>query len=88
MTGLFIGIYSIYLITVGVQGNAGALLSEVKTDGRGYIPWLFAIIAIALLAQNETTAKIVKPFVTLLVLNFILLNFKQIEAQVKSIYNM
>lgn len=88
MTGLFIGVYALYLIVVGVEGNASALLSSLQKDMHGYLPWLFAIIMIALLAQNETTEKMVKPFIALLILNFVLRNAKKIESQIKEIYSM
>lgn len=88
MTGLFIGLYAIYLIAVGVQGNGATLFSNLKTDMPGYVPWLLAIIAIAIMAQSETLEKLVKPFIVLLILTFVLKNFPTIKTQISSIYNL
>lgn len=88
MTGLFTGLYALYLVVVGLQGNASKLISELKTDASGYIPWLLAIVAIAIMAQSESLQKVIKPFIVLLILTFVLRNFATIESQIKAIYNL
>lgn len=88
MTSLFVGLYGLYLLIVGSRGNVNALMNKLGADGRGYIPWLFAIIMIALLNESEVTAPLVKPFVFLLILTFVLRNFGTIETQVSEIYNL
>lgn len=88
MTSLFIGLYGVYLLLVGVRGNSGELLDATNRDLPGYIPWLFSIIAIAVLSENETTKGLVRPFIVLLILNFALMNWDTIESEVKKIYNM
>jgi len=87
MTSLFIGLYGLYLIMVGVQGNASTLISEVESDAPQFLPWLLAIVALAFLNEFESTKKFVKPFAALIVLNFFLKNFGTIKQQVSSIYN-
>lgn len=86
MTSLFLGLYGIYLIAVGAQGNAATLAQMLGEDSPRYVPWLLAIIAIAVLSQYETTEKLVKPFILLLVLNFVLMNFDTIRSEISKIY--
>lgn len=88
MTSLFVGLYGVYLLIVGARGNVSQLMANLGQDGPGYIPWLFAIIMIALLNESEVTAPLVKPFVFLVILTFVLRNFPTIEKQVSEIYNL
>lgn len=86
MTSLFIGLYGIYFLLVGAHSNTAPLITQLQGDVPKYLPWLLAIIVIAFLSQYETTEKIVKPFVALLILNFFLKNFGTIKSQVTGIY--
>lgn len=88
MTSLFIGLYGVYLLIVGSRGNVNALMNKLGEDGRGYIPWLFAIIVIALLNESDTLRPMVKPFIFLVILTFVLRNFPTLEKQVAEIYNL
>lgn len=88
MTGLFIGLYGLYLVIVGVRGNAGALLDLLGQDAPKFIPWILAIVGIAVLSEFESTKPMVKPFIGLLVLNFALVNYETIETQVSQLYNL
>jgi len=87
MTSLFLGLYGIFLLLVGARGNTPALMTQLQKDVPNYLPWLLAIIVIAFLSQYETTEKIVKPFIALLILNFFLFNFDTIKSEVEKIYS-
>jgi hypothetical protein len=87
MTPLFLGLYGVYLILVAVRGNGSALLDLLNRDTSGYMPWLFAIIVLAVLNEFETTEPIVKPIIGLLVLNFFLRNANTVKSQVQQIYS-
>lgn len=88
MTGIFIGIYGVFLLAVGINGQGKALFSLLSEDGKKFLPWLFALVVISILAEFEETKKLVKPFVVLLALNFFLRNFDKLEEEAKAIYNM
>lgn len=88
MTSLFLGLYGVYFFLVASRGNSTTLMNMIAEDSRGYIPWLFAIIVIALLSENENTAALVKPFVALLILTFVLRNFPTISNEIQTIYAM
>lgn len=81
MNGLILGLYGVYLLWVGVTGKSENLLDEVDADMPGFIPWALSIVALIVLAQSDATAKLVKPFIALLILNFILRNFTNLKTQ-------
>ena len=88
MTGIFIGIYGVFLLAVGINGQGKALFSLLSEDGKKFLPWLFALVVISILAEFEETKKLVKPFVVLLALNFFLRNYSTLEKEAKTIYKM
>lgn len=88
MTSLFVGLYGVYLLMVGIRGNAGTLMSDLSQDSPNYLPWLVAIIVIALMSEFDATKDIVKPFAALLLLNFLLKNFSTIKQEASTIYNL
>ena len=88
MTGLFIGLYGIYFLIVGSNGQPRTLWQYLSRDARGYLPWILAIIVLSVLTNFDSTKPMVKPIIALLVLNYFLKNFSVIESQLKAIYNM
>ena len=88
MTALFLGIYGIYFLMVAYAGNTSILVDSLTDDLRGYAPWIFAIIILAILTEFETTEPMVKPIIGLLILNFFLKNWAQVESQSKQIFGV
>lgn len=88
MNGLILGAYGLYLIVVGFRGNASALMDEAEKDAPAFIPWALSIAALAAMSNYEVTAKIVKPFILLLILNFVLLNFDNLKGEISKLYAM
>lgn len=88
MTSLFVGLYGVYFLMVGIRGNAGALIGDLSQDAPSYMPWLIAIIVIAFMSEFDATKDIVKPFAVLLLLNFLLRNFATIQKETSAIYNL
>lgn len=88
MNGLILGLYGVYLIAVGINGRSEEMLSELDKDVPGFIPWALAIVALVIMAQSEATEKLVKPFVFLLILNFILINFGNISSEIRKLREM
>ncbi len=85
MNGLILGLYGVFLLAVGFQGKSEAMLNEVDKDMPGFIPWALAIVALIVMAQSEATEKVVKPFALLLVLNFVLMNFGNLQSEVRKL---
>lgn len=88
MTPLFLGLYGLYVVLVAAQGNANQLLALMVRDAPRYLPWLLAIIALAVMSEFDATREIVKPFIALVVLNFFLSNFDAVKSEVSKIYAM
>lgn len=82
MNGLILGLYGVYLLVVGIQGKSDNLLQELDKDMPGFIPWALAIVGLIIMAQTEATQKVVKPFIFLLILNFVLMNFGNLTQEV------
>lgn len=85
MNGLILGLYGVYMIWIGIEGKTDDLLAELDKDMPGFIPWALSIVALIILAQSDATAKLVKPFIFLLILNFILRNFGNLKSEVSKI---
>ena len=88
MNGLILGLYGVYLLVIGIQGKSNLLMKEADKDMPGFIPWALAIVAIIVLAQTEATQKLVKPFIGLLILNFVLVNFANLKSEINKLANL
>lgn len=88
MNALILGIYGLFFISAGFSGNATEIGSKLKDDFGGFVPWAIAIAVLAVLAENDSTEGLVKPFAFLFILNFILRNWDTISAESKAIFNM
>jgi len=88
MNGLILGLYGVYLIVIGVRGETDQLQAKIQTDLPGFIPWALSIVVLIILAQTEATAKVVKPFVFLLALTFVVKNFGNLSAEITKLRNI
>lgn len=88
MNGLILGLYGVFLLVVGLQGKQDVLLAEADKDMPGFIPWALAIVALIIMAQTEATEKLVKPFIGLLILNFVLMNFGNLSNEVSKLRDL
>jgi hypothetical protein len=80
-----IGLYAVYFILVGVHGNAKALVSQVQSDGKNFMPWLVAILVLRALYSVETLRPLIKPFIALAGLTFFLKNYATIVTQLNQL---
>lgn len=80
-----VGAYAIYFILVGVKGNANALFNSVLQDGKGFLPWILAVIVLRVAYSSETLRPAVKPFIALAILVFVLRNYSTIVEQINGI---
>ena len=72
---------------VGAKSNEIKLIDEIKTDVNGFVPWAIAIAVLAALSEYEETNKLVKPFVALLILNFVLVNYDTMRIEFRKLTN-
>ncbi len=80
-----VGIYAIFLMFVGVRGNAGALFTDISEDAQGFAPWLIAILVLRAMYNSDALRPVVKPFIGLAILTFILKNYGTIIGQINTI---
>jgi hypothetical protein len=87
--GLTIGVYGLYLILVGLNGNAGQLASKVQVDAPKFLPWIIAIFVLAFInSSSEEGRKITGPFIALLVIAFVVKRFPTLQSQAEALWNM
>ncbi len=72
MNGFLTIIYAALLVTIGIKGNAKALGTLVASDAPAYFPWLVSIAFLAVLSENDKTAKFVNPFLLLATLGLLI----------------
>jgi hypothetical protein len=80
-----VGLYSLYLIFVGLNGNASKLFDETQKDVRSFAPWLLSIIILKALYEVPTLRPAVGPFVGLALLTFVLRNYDNVASEVQTI---
>ncbi len=85
MNTALVGLYGLYLVFVGIAGNAGKLKTAVESDAKGFIPFVLAILILKAMYQSQTLRPAVKPFIGLAVLTFTLKNYGKIITQVNAI---
>ena len=88
MNGFILGLYGVYLLLVGFNGNSQAMVKMLRADAPGFLPWAVSIAVLAAMYENENTRQIAKPFIFLLILTFTLRNFGVLEKQTKELYQM
>lgn len=80
-----VGLYALYLIFVGVNGNAAPLFQQVEKDAKDFAPWLLSIVVLKALYEVPSLQPAVKPFIGLAVLTFVLKNYNTVVGQVDEI---
>ena len=80
-----IGLYGIYLIFVGYKGNTQALFSNLSKDGPGFLPWLIVVVVLGTMYRSDTLRPVVKPFIALAILTFVLKNFGTLKSELASL---
>lgn len=80
-----VGLYGLYFVFVGINGNAGKLATNVQQDGKNFIPWMLAILVLRAAYSSEALRPMVKPFIGLAALTFFLKNYSKVVSQVNQI---
>lgn len=80
-----VGLYAIYLMFVGANGNAGPLFTNIGKDAKGFAPWVLAIVILRALQNVDTLRPAVTPFIGLAVLTFTLNNYDTVVTQLDDV---
>jgi hypothetical protein len=80
-----VGLYAIFLVFVGVNGNAKPLGAAVSEDAKGFAPWLLAVVILAALDDVDALKPVVVPFIGLAALTFALKNYGTVVGQINQI---
>lgn len=80
-----VGIYALYFVFVGVNGNAAKMTQSIEEDAKGFAPWLLAILLMKALSTSDTLKPMVSPFIGLALLTFTLKNYAPIVSQVNDV---
>lgn len=80
-----VGAYAVYFILVGIHGNSSKLITLVERDGRNFLPWILAILILRALYNVASLRPLVKPFIGLAILTFVLKNWGTFATQLNQI---
>ena len=80
-----VGLYGLYLIFVGINGNSKALQGELAQDGKPFLIWILAIIILRAMYNVDVLRPMIKPFMGLIVLSFVLKNYGNLTSQINAI---
>lgn len=85
MTAALVGLYALYFIAVGIHGNAAALWGATANDFKKFLPWILAILLLRALYGIDVLRPLVKPFIGLAILVFILKNYETLASQLNQL---
>lgn len=85
MNAAIVGLYGIYLILTGINGNAEKFLRSIASE-KGFVPWIVAVLVLGALSENGETKPLVAPFVTLLIVALVVTRWNVVSGQVKTVY--
>ena len=89
MDGLTIGVYGLYLILVGLNGNVGQLTNKVQTDAPKFLPWVIAIFVLGFInSSSEAGRKLTGPLLALLIIAFVVKRFPTLQQQTETLWAM
>lgn len=80
-----VGLYGLYFVFVGINGNSEQLVANVEQDGKNFIPWVLAILVLRAAYSSDTLKPMVKPFIGLAALTFFLRNYAKVVTQLNQI---
>ncbi len=88
MPALIIGLYGIYLLMVGVSGNAKTLQQYASADAPGFLPWAISLGVLATIYEIPQTKPLAGPFLLLMAIAFVVKNFETLQSQFRELYSM
>lgn len=85
MNAIIVAAFGVYLLAVGMNGNASALRETAMSDAPGFIPWAFAIGTLVIINEIPATQKLAGPLMTLMLISFVVSNFENLRAQYNAV---
>ncbi len=85
MNYALVGLYGVFLVFVGMNGNGATLKNDLQTDLKPFLPWFLAIVVLRALYSVDSIKPVVKPFMYLALLTFTLKNYGKIVTQINEI---
>lgn len=80
-----VGLYAVYLIFVGIHGNAAPLFQAIQKDLKGFAPWVIAILVLRALYSVDSLKPAIRPFIGLAILTFVLKNYAKVVTQIDAV---
>lgn len=75
MTAILAILYGVYLVIVGVRGNALPFVNELSKEGQ-FVYWVLVLLVVAAFWETQRGAQIARPLAVLIVLGFLLKNWQ------------
>ncbi len=86
VSNLLVGLYAVYFFMIAYKGDSMKVMGLVQQDAPKFLPWVIVIVILSALYNNEKTHAVVKPFIILAVIAFVLKNFGVLSSEVSKIY--
>lgn len=83
-----VGLYALYFIFVGINGNAVEMVKAMEQDTKQFAPWLLAILVLKALSKSDTVRPLITPFIALALVTFTLSNYGQIVSQINEVTDL
>lgn len=83
-----VGLYALYFIFVGINGNATEMVKAMEQDAKKFAPWLIAILILKALSKSDRIRPIIGPFIALALVTFTLTNYTQIVSQINEVTDL
>lgn len=83
---LALGLYGVYLLLVAINGNAGPLTTQLKTDIPHFLPWLIVAAVLGAMYNEPETHEFAVMFGLIVIITFASKNLSNLKAQTSAIY--
>lgn len=86
MSSVFLAIYGLYFVMVGVRGNACQLFTDLQEE-KQFLYWVIILLVLLALWETPVGEELAKPAAVLIVLGFLLANnnYQTIGANLKQV---
>lgn len=84
MNAILAILYGVFLILVGIRGNAGQLANALTQEGQ-FVYWVIVLLVLAALWEFESGAELAKPFTALVIVAFLLRNWGTLSTNLRAV---
>lgn len=86
MGSILLIVYGLYLVMVGIRGNAPTLMQDVAQEGQ-FAYWIAVLLVVAAMWETQSGEKVAKPLAALIVVGFLLKNnnWQQIATNARNL---